>query len=422
MEPIANFWQRPLERMFFRRLIDYSTRLLWLIADQGVFASASFIVNILFARWLLPVDYGMFAVAFSGYLLLTVFHFGAILEPLLVQSNRVEAYRLRAYIVTLIKAHVILIAAMSMLAGLGLGVACLLGAPMFGWAILAVSIGGSFMVTLLTARRLCLVFLSPRVSACIGILYMVGVVTTTYLVHAAGPVSWFDLWLIMGGWSLLGSAAIFLLLYGTLGGSTSYSLGELCRFQWHYARYGLAASVCSWVRFDGVLLLLAHFAGLEAIAETRAMLNVGSPIVQVHLALHSSWLVEFGRDRRRATLWKTVIVYCIALGLMVVVMFVIARPLMQLVYSGRYLHGIWLLPLYVLSQAFHVIESIFSCHLKAGGLLWRGYAPQFIGCAVSLLLGLLLIPSMSEAGFIYAIIISFAVGATVACSLTQIRT
>ena len=56
MEPIANFWQRPLERMFFRRLIDYSTRLLWLIADQGVFASASFIVNILFARWLLPVD------------------------------------------------------------------------------------------------------------------------------------------------------------------------------------------------------------------------------------------------------------------------------------------------------------------------------------------------------------------------------
>ena len=207
MEPIASFSPPRHDQV---RL--YSTRVLWLIADQGVFASANFIVNILFARWLLPLDYGMFAVAFSGYLLLTVFHFGAVLEPLLMQSSRVEAHRLHSYIVTLISAHAILIAGMSVLAVLGFGVAWVLQATNMGLAIVGVSIGGSFMVTLLAARRLCLAFLSARVSACVGILYLVGVVTTTYLVHATGSVSWFDLWLIMGGWSLLGSAVIFLLL------------------------------------------------------------------------------------------------------------------------------------------------------------------------------------------------------------------
>ncbi len=77
-------------------------QLAWLMADQGVFAVTNFVTNILFARWLPPIDYGVLAVSFSGYLLLTVIHYGGILEPLLVQSARVDAGRLRSYMVTLI--------------------------------------------------------------------------------------------------------------------------------------------------------------------------------------------------------------------------------------------------------------------------------------------------------------------------------
>src|SRR6478736_9229113 len=95
-----------------RSLVAEVMSLAWLFADQGIFAIANFVTNILFVRWLAPVDYGLFAISFTGYLLLTVFHYGAILEPLLVQSARVAAERQRSYIATLIRMHVILIGGM----------------------------------------------------------------------------------------------------------------------------------------------------------------------------------------------------------------------------------------------------------------------------------------------------------------------
>ena len=391
--------------------------LAWLMADQGIFATTNFVVNILFARWLPPVDYGLFAVSFSGYLLLTVLHFGAVLEPILVQSAQVEANRLRSYIFVLIEAHVLMITGIGILSGIGLITALLLNDPEAGLAIVGAMLGGSLMVTLLTARRLCLVFLSTRVSATIGIVYLFGVVATGWLIHRQGDVSWFDLWLVMGGWSLLCSALIFTLLYTSLSGTRPYTLGELCRFQWQYARYGLLAAICSWFRVDGVLLLLARFAGLEVIAETRAVLNIANPLIQVNLALYTSWLVIFSRHRSRRQLWQTAIFYCVGAAVLLGVMFEIAEPLVRWAYSGRYLNAAWLLPIYCLAVACNGFESVFTCFMKAIRFLRRGYAPQIIGAGISITLGYFLIPLMGSAGAIYAIVISFIIGAILALVL-----
>jgi O-antigen/teichoic acid export membrane protein len=405
----------------FRSIVAEGFLLAWLMADQAIFALTNFVTNILFARWLSPVDYGILAVSFSGYLLLTVLHHGGILEPLLVQSGRVDGGRLRSYVITLIIAHVILISGIGVLATLVSGVAWLFQTPDIALAILGAGIGGSFMVTLLTVRRLCLVFLSARVSTTIGIFYMAGVLVTTYLIHRYGHVTWFDLWLVMGAWSLLCSVVIFALLYASLRGTNPYTLAELFRFLWHYARYGTVASICSWARADGIMLILAQTAGLEAIAETRAVLNVSNPIVQVLYALQTSWLVAFSRDHRLTKLLKTAIVYCVGAGLMLAVVAEIYPPLIRWVYSGRYLHGAWLLPLYCLAHALNGAESVFTCFLKAIGSLRRGYAPQITGCIVSVILGFWLIPSMGQTGFIVAVLASFTAGAALACVLALLR-
>ena len=388
--------------------------LAWLMADQAVFALTTFITNILFARWLLPVDYGILAVSFSVYLLLTVIHYGGILEPLLVQSARVDAGRLRSFIVALIAAHAIWITGFSVLAGIIGAAAWLFQAPDVGLAIVGSGIGGSFMVTLLTARRLCLVFLSTRVSATIGIFYLAGVVVTTFLIHRHCHVAWFDFWLVMGAWSLLCSVVIFALLYASLRGANVYTLGELFRFQWHYARYGMVAAVCSWGRGEGALLILAHAAGLEVIAETRAVQNLSNPLMQVLFALQTSWLVAFSRDQRLAKLWKTALVFCVGAGLTLVVVAGIYTPLVRWIYGGRYLNSAWLLPLYCAVHTLNGIESVFSSFLKATGSLRRGYAPQIVDCVVAIGLGLWLIPTMGQAGFITAVLGSLATGAALA--------
>ncbi len=203
--------------------------------------------------------------------------------------------------------------------GIAAGIAWQFQAPEVALAILGAGIGGSFMVTLLTTRRLCLVFLSTRVSTAIGVAYLAGVVATIFLINRYGHVVWFDFWLVMAAWSLLCSAVIFALLFVSLPGTKPYSLGELFRFQWHYARYGMAASVCSWIRVDGVLLILARTAGLEVIAETRAVLNVSNPVMQVLFALQTSWLVAFSRDHRLTKLWKTALVVLCRGGLVLAV-------------------------------------------------------------------------------------------------------
>lgn len=395
-------------------------QLAWLMADQAVFALTNFVTNILFARWLPPIDYGVLAVSFSGYLLLTVIHYGGIVEPLLVQSARVDAGRLRSYMVTLIVAHAIWITGFSLLLGVAAGIACLFQAPEVALAILGAGIGGSFMVTLLTARRLCLVFLSTRVSTAIGVAYMAGVVATIFLINRYGHVAWFDFWLVMAAWSLLCSVVIFALLFASLPGTNPYPLGELFRFQWHYARYGMAASVCSWIRGEGAMLILARTAGLEVIAETRAVLNVSNPVMQVLFALQTSWLVAFSRDHRLAKLWKTALAFCVGAALVLAVVGVSYTPLVRWVYSGRYLNGAGLLPLWCVAHTLNGTESVFTCYLKAIGSLRRGYAPQIAGCIAAVGLGVWLIPSMGQTGFITAVIGSFATGTMLAFVLALI--
>ena len=394
--------------------------LAWLMADQGIFAVTNFVTNILFARWLSPVEYGMFAVSYAGYLLLTVLHYGAILEPMLVQSAKVELHRRHSYIVALIVGHLILIGGISLLA-IGSYLIARLYSPETGLAILGAAIGGSLMVTLLTARRLCLVFLSTRISAAIGILYMIGVVITTYLIYRYSQVTWFDLWLIMGGWSLFCSVIIFGLLYALMTGNQGYSLGELCRFQWHYARFGVVAAVCSWCRTDGVLLILAHSAGLTVIAETRAVINLTNPLVQINMALATSWLVAFSRVRSWPRLRQTALVYCAMVLPALAVAFVIATPLVDFVYSGRYVAGALVFPFFCVAQAISGLECVYTTFLKAAGALRRGYLPQMVGAVVSVSLGALFIPSLEEMGFIVATMASFVVGATLAYSLVQVR-
>jgi O-antigen/teichoic acid export membrane protein len=250
---------------------------------------------------------------------------------------------------------------------------------------------------------------------------MAGVVTTTYLIHRTGEVAWYDLWVVMGGWSLLCSGVIFGLLYASLGGTERYGLGELWRFQWRYARYGLAAAFCSWVRVDGVMLLLARHAGLEVVGETRAVMNIANPAMQVVIALTTSWLVTFSRDGSRARLWKTLLVFGTGASLVCLGVFLVQTQLVQWVYGGRYLDGAWMLVFYFVLQWWHGTESVFTCFLKAVGSLRRGYTPQMVGAGVGITVGAILIPSMQAEGFVIAILSSSAVGASLAFWLSRLR-
>jgi O-antigen/teichoic acid export membrane protein len=395
-------------------------RLFWLVTDQAIYAGSNFITNVIFARWLSATDYGLYSVSFSGFLFLSVLHYGAFLEPLLIQSAQVGEQHRRSYVVAMGRVHAAMLAAVSAISLVGFAVTMYIRVPEAAWAILGAGIGGTMVLILLTARRLCLVFLSAFTSAAIGALYFVGVLATAFLLHWEGDIFWGDLWTIMGGWSLLCSLIVFGLLYRNTSGAEPYSLRDLYRFQRRYAGWSITSSLCIWLRFEGILLILARLAGLEAVAQTRAVLNLGNPLVQVINAMHASWLVLFSTahsEGRAQRVLGMVAMYASAVGVAVVVLWVVATPLVSLVYGGKYTEYAWEVPWYYFGLGCLGVDHIISSAFKARGLLRQGYVSQVSSAAVGLTAGLILIPLFGQPGAIYAILAMYVGGASLVAAL-----
>lgn len=398
----------------FRRML----RLVWILLDQGLFAASNFITNILFARWLSATDYGWFVMSYSQLAFLSMLHWGMILEPLLVQSAQVEQSRRRSYVVSLIWMHVLLLAG-----GFGLGALGYLAGMLAGATNVAAALGGGLVgsvcvLALFTGRRLCSVLHSPRASATIGLAYLVCASLTGFALHVWGTVEWLDLWLIIGGWSLLGAVATFALTYFNVAGNDPYPMSEVFAFARRFAHFGVGQAACGWLRTDGLYLILARFGGLEAVAQTRAVLNLGTPLLQANQAAHMAALVELSADRSsasKANIWRMVAFYGVLCAVGFPALWWFAPTLVRLAYDGRYVDGAWQLPLFCVSACAAAVEQIINSFIKAEGRIARGYISLFTAGALAPVLGLLLIPEQRT--LIYALSATAGIGLAIALSL-----
>ena len=317
---------------------DNITRLIWLVTDQGMFALGNFVLNVQFARYLSPHDYGLFAISFTAFMFLSVIYYGGLLEALLVLSGRVQADRRRSYLMALLRLHLLLFGSAIALCALASMGACGLGNSEAGWLIMGAAIGGSANLALLTVRRLCLIFLSTRISAQIGIVYVVGVNLTSYISIQLWTVSWFAMWEIIGGWSLICAALVFKLLANRLTGRQPFSLLEILRFQAGYAPFTLVAAVGMWITAESIMIFLVRIRGLEAVAETRIIFNLGSPLVQITIAMNTFWLVEFSAkhaNRERHGVAGQALPYIAVCALAAIICKVAGFQVMDFLYRGK---------------------------------------------------------------------------------------
>ena len=356
----------------------------WLLADQAVFAVTNLIINLLFAHWLTPVEYGRFALTFSGFILLSVLHWYVVVEPLLVESARIRPGQVRAYVLTLVRAHAMMLAAAGAVSAAAVLVAQRWGDPAVGWDVAASIGGGSALLTLAMARRLCLAFLSAAVSAAIGLCYLVATVATAAALWAADDVTWWTLWLVLAGWSVVCAGAICPLLLRHAGRGEPYGLRDLGRAASRYAAWGSVAAGFSWIRSDGIFVVLAMSTGLQAVAQTRAIMMLSAPVVQINSALNASWLIDFGRCRASGRDVRTVLRYrallYAAAGLLAIAATVaVAGPVTHLAYGGRYDAGAALLPLFFAACVLAGVEAMVTSAMKASGVFRDSYLPQIVG-------------------------------------------
>lgn len=314
------------------------------LLDQGLFAGANFILNILLARWLTPGEYGAFAVAFSVFLLLGVFHAAIFTEPMMVFGPGKYRERFPEYLGILLRGHFAL-----MLPGAAIltAMAFLLGwtySPAVERAFLGLAIAAPFILLLWLVRRAFYARLQPGWAAAGGGLYMLFLPVCIYALRAMERLSPVTGFLGMG----LGSLVVSLLLLIPLnscrpGVHTNPSVSTVASDHWRYGRWSLATAGLAWFPTNIYVVLLPAWVGLGEAGALKALINLAMPVLlsisglsMLLLPVLSRQSEEGGKLSMNKTLRLSFGLFFLGSGFYLGLLWGLRGAIFQLLYSDKY--------------------------------------------------------------------------------------
>jgi O-antigen/teichoic acid export membrane protein len=317
------------------------------ILQQGMFAGAHFLTNILLARWLSPASYGAFALVYSFFLLILMGSMALFFEPLLVFGPGRYANRLSAYVAVLVKLHFLFFVPV------GIGIAALspLLNRLYGHesflAFLALIVLGPSLMLVWLCRAAFYAELKPHVGTVAGIFYFVGLLVSVYVLQQAGILSPATAVVAM---ALAGAFIAAGCLFQVLGKNRSEVhdpnlRAEVIADHWSYGRWSALTALVVWVPGNLYYALLPSRFGLASAAELRALTNLIFPLLHTVMALNLLLIPVLVRQVNGpgpALMARTVrqmILWMIPLGVIYfAVLVTFSQPLLTFLYAGKYSH------------------------------------------------------------------------------------
>lgn len=341
------------------------------VLDQGLFSGANFLVNILLARWIGPVEYGAFAVGFSIYLVLSGFHNALILEPMSVLGPAHHADRLDRYVHQLVRMHVLVTCPLGFVTVVAALV--IVGDPLLQRVLL---VTGFFTpITLLgwLARRVPYLRTDPAGALRVSVAYAAATLAGIGILRVTGALSAAAVWLVLALGSAIASVACGLPIRpGKRTAEEEPGLRTLFVEHWGFGRWIVGAALVGLGAGQLQVILAGAMGGLEAAGTLRAMLTTVLPLIQTFTALGLLFVPVMARDYARGD-WqalekKTNLVSGILTAFSLIYMAVLvafAKPLVLLLYGEQYLHAAWLLPIVGSIAVFMAAGTGFSFSLRA---------------------------------------------------------
>ncbi|MBZ5571456.1 MAG: hypothetical protein LAO09_06210 [Acidobacteriia bacterium] len=344
---------------FLSRLVPWLHKGGLAIVDQALISGSNFLVSILLARWLVPEQYGAYAVAFGFFLLLSLVYGALVLEPMAVFGGSSYRDSLRGYLGSLLWIHVTI----------SLTIAAVFGATALGaWkiapsgglagAMAGVTIASPCVLLFWLARRTFYLELSPAKAATGALIYFTVSSGGLFFLFRYGLLSPFSAFVLIGTAALGTGIYLLALLRGELRHAPfTQPVSEVWKKHWNYGRWALLSCVASWIPAYIYYPLLSSFGGMARSGELKALMNFTLPVEQVKTALGllflpyaASVLEREGRASAGALSRRMTLV---AVGVAVAywsVMLGLAQPAFRVLYSGRYLEVAHLLPIVALGS------------------------------------------------------------------------
>ena len=390
----------------------------WAVTDQGLFAVSSALLNVLLARWLVPAEYGAFAVAYTLFLLIGAVHTAFFTEPMLVFGSDKYAKLWSGYMRVLLRGHWMLTCAGSMFLLIASAVCWFNGAGLIAQATCGLAVAAPFTLLLWLMRRASYARLQPQLAAAASALYLLLIMTGLWALNFYKATSILLVMLCMG----LASAVAGLWLRWQLCSTTSLDSESAARpaqravltAHWNYGRWALATGLLMWVPLNFYFIVLSGWVSLEASATLKALTNMVLPLLQTNAALSALLLPPLVMRARNRVAFKQLLRSALMLFLAGATLYTLflatlGRPLVHLLYGGKYDGAaslLWLLALLpaldgiaiVLASALRSLERpvlVFWANLCAGACvltlgLWATSAWGLGGAALGMILGELL--------------------------------
>ncbi len=395
----------------------WGARASWSLLDQGLFSGSHFVLNILLARWLLPEDYGAFAIAFSVFLILAGFLIALILEPMAVYGPSRFKDNLNAYFRTIGQGHVLI----SLAAGLALlPTIPFVESDVLRRILFMTAVATPMMLLVWLLRRAFYVIVAPAWAALFSLIYALVLIAGLFVTHQALLLDGSFAMLVMGGTSLIVGAAGFMCLLrlvppvrGKMAAAGSLR-GEVLRTHWSYGRWALGTAILFAFSSNIYVPLIGYFGGLGEAAGFRAvqmlLLPLGHALTAMGFLVLPAAASRYDTCDRRAYLRLSGrILGLFAFSAMIYLIFVIpAGPmLMDLAYgSGKFGHMVWLLPYLGTISFLSAVSAALAIILRAARLPSAIFWSQGAATVVIFTLGIYLGAKGGTYGLVQGIIVS----------------
>lgn len=389
------------------------------ILDQGLFAGTNFIISILLARWLDPVQYGAFATAYSIFLLLATFHTAILTEPMLIFGPGKFVDVFRRYIWLLLWGHAGVTLLISVVLAIVAGILHLTGQGALAQALAGLAIATPGILVLWILRRAFYVTHQVHWAVSGGALYLGLMLAGIYGIYRLNSLTSFSALVMMGvAGIVVGAWLTYVLHPQRQPDEQSPTPQTVIGTHWDYGKWASATAALTWLPGNIYFVLLPVLGGLEDSAGLKAIMNLIMPILQVNSALgilivpvYVRVLHSYGQMELTKWVKRGVVFFSAGAGTYWVVLYLFRSQLFDVLYGGRYRdYADLLLPLGAIPVAAG-LNIAFGGALRAlerPDLIFRCYV---VATAAALTIGVWLIGTHGSTGAVLGTLISSLVTA-----------